>query len=82
MRTLFISDRDGGRDVYQLALSGSGRPQGAPARITAGLNPDRIALSADGTRLAWSTYSETSQIWSLPVPPQDSVSLGAAAALT
>src|SRR5687768_14872643 len=79
---LFVSDRDGGRDVYQLTLSGSGRPKGAPARITTGLNPDRIALSADGTRLAWSTYAETSQIWSLPVPPRDSVALGAASALT
>ena len=79
---LFISDRDGGRDVYQLALSSSGRPKGAPVRITTGLDPDRIALSADGTRLAWSTYAETSQIWSMPVPARDSVPLGAAVALT
>ena len=79
---LFISDRDGGRDVYQVPLSSSGKPSGAPARITTGLNPDRIAVSADGKRLAWSVYGETSNIWSLPIPLRDSVPVALATEVT
>ena len=79
---LFISDKDGGRDVYQLNLTSSGQPNGPPARITTGLNPDRISLSADGKRLAWSIYSETSNVWSLPVPTGDSISLAQASQVT
>ncbi|HEX3234082.1 MAG TPA: hypothetical protein VHR41_07775, partial [Gemmatimonadales bacterium] len=79
---LFISDKDGGRDVYQLTLSGSGKPSGAPSRITTGLNPDRISVSADGKRLAWSVYGETSNVWSLPIPLRDSVPVSQATQLT
>lgn len=79
---LFISNQDGGRDVYELALSGSGKPTGAATRITTGLNPDRIALSADGKRLAWSVFSETSNVWSLPIPLRDSVLLSQATQVT
>jgi eukaryotic-like serine/threonine-protein kinase len=82
MAILFISDKDGGRDVYQLNLSSSGRPSGPPVRITTGLNPDRISLSADGKRLAWSTYSEISNVWSLPIPSTDSVPLSQATLVT
>ena len=34
---LFVSDQDGGRDAYELSLSGDGSPRGAPVRITTGL---------------------------------------------
>jgi serine/threonine-protein kinase len=79
---LFISDRDGGRDVYQLALSSSGKPAAVPTRITTGLNPDRIAVSADGKRFAWSLYGETSNVWSLPIPARDSVPISRAVEVT
>ncbi|HEU5155119.1 MAG TPA: protein kinase, partial [Gemmatimonadales bacterium] len=82
MTILFISDKDGGRDVYQLNLSSSGRPSGPPVRITTGLNPDRISLSADGKRMAWSVYSELSNVWSLPIPGRDSVPLSQASPVT
>jgi Tol biopolymer transport system component/tRNA A-37 threonylcarbamoyl transferase component Bud32 len=79
---LFISDKDGGRDVYELGLSSSGKPNGSPTRITAGLNPDRIAVSGDGKRLAWSVYSENSNVWTLPIPSRDSVPLSQATTVT
>ena len=79
---LFISDRDGGRDIYQVSLTASGRPGGQPIRITTGLDPDRIALSADGSRLAWSVMTETSRIWTSPIPRGDSVPLSTATAVT
>jgi eukaryotic-like serine/threonine-protein kinase len=79
---LFVSDKDGGRDVYELALSSSGKPSRAPTRLTTGLNPDRIAVSADGKRMAWSVYGETSSVWSLPIPLRDSVPVSQATEVT
>ncbi len=75
---LFISDRDGGRDVYLVRLDRRGLPRAPPVRITTGLNPERIALSADGRRMAWSAFTQTSNIWSLALPVHDSVPLSAA----
>ncbi len=69
---LFISNRDGGRDVYQLPLKASGAPAGAPTRVTTGLDVGRISLSADGRKLAWSVVTRTANIWSLPILPRDS----------
>ena len=79
---LFISDRDGGRDIYELFLTRSGQPSGPPVRVTTGLNPERLAISADGKWLAWSVYTETANIWSLPVPARDSVSIRHATPVT
>jgi Periplasmic component of the Tol biopolymer transport system len=75
---LFISNRDGGRDVYQVFLTRSGASAGPPVRLTTGLNPERISISADGRRLAWSVLTQTSNIWSLPIPARDSLSLSQA----
>jgi serine/threonine protein kinase/dipeptidyl aminopeptidase/acylaminoacyl peptidase len=72
---LFISDRDGGRDVYQLFLTRRGTPAASPVRITTGLNPERISLSADGRRMAWSVLTRRQNIWSLPIPARDSLPL-------
>jgi Tol biopolymer transport system component len=79
---LFISDRDGGRDIFQLDLRKSGEPQAPPVRLTTGLNPARLSLSADGHRLAWSTLTQTSNYWSLPIPTGDSVPLSQATRIT
>ena len=79
---LFISDKDGGRDVYEVTLSSSGKPAAPPARLTTGLNPDRISLSADGSRLAWSVYGETSNVWSIPIPARDSLPVSQATSVT
>jgi len=79
---LFVSNREGGRDVYEVSLSGLGTPHGAPVRITTGLNPERIALSADGRWLAWSVYTEVTNIWSLEIVARDSVPLSRARQVT
>lgn len=64
---LYVSGRGGGRDVYQQALSGSGKPRGGPARLTTGLNAHTITLSADGRRLAYTVLSSRSNIWTAPI---------------
>jgi serine/threonine-protein kinase len=66
---LFISNRDGGRDIYQVTLGSSGRPVGDAARLTTGLNATAVSVSADGRRLAYAIFTETSNVWGLPIPP-------------
>lgn len=79
---LFISDRDGGRDIYQVAVARNGAPRNAAVRITTGLNPERLAISADGRRIAWSVLTETSNIRSLDVAVAESIPLSRARPIT
>jgi eukaryotic-like serine/threonine-protein kinase len=79
---LYVSDREGSRDVYQVDLSGSGHPTGAPVRLTTGLNVLGIAMSLDGSRLAYSSFTETSNVWTLPVPTSATLSISRAQPLT
>src|SRR5439155_211215 len=65
---LFVSNREGARDVYAVRLGSSGVPTGKPSRLTTGLNAHSISLSADGTRLAYSVYSSRANVWTVPIP--------------
>ncbi|HEX3233878.1 MAG TPA: protein kinase [Gemmatimonadales bacterium] len=65
---LYISDREGGRDLYRLPLNGAGRPTGDAARLTTGLNAARVSVAADGRRLAYAALTESGNVWSLPIP--------------
>jgi Tol biopolymer transport system component/tRNA A-37 threonylcarbamoyl transferase component Bud32 len=61
----FISNRHGPRDIYAQRLSGAGQPSGDPVRLTTGLGAHSISLSQDGKRLAYSSLTAESNIWSL-----------------
>jgi eukaryotic-like serine/threonine-protein kinase len=65
---LYVSDREGGRDIYQVALGRNGRPAGAPVRLTTGLNAAQVSVAANGRRLAYSVFTQSSNIWWLPLP--------------
>ncbi len=73
-RLLIVSTLAGVRDVYQLNLTSGGRPRGALVRISTGLNPSLISLSADGTQLAYSVATYHANIWKLPIPKSGSIS--------
>jgi len=79
---LFVSNRGGSRDVYQLSIDGDGRPQGAPTRVTTGLNAHTIDLSNEGTRLTYSVFTHIANIWALDIPRSGEVSLIQAEPLT
>jgi serine/threonine-protein kinase len=81
-RLLFVSNRDGPRDVYAVALTPSGRPRGEPERLTTGLECLSISISADGRRLAYAVYSARSNIWTLPIPEHGPVTAEAATPVT
>jgi Tol biopolymer transport system component len=61
----FISDRDGAKDIYQVAITPDGSLGGAAVRLTTGLNAHTLALSPDGHRLTFSTLEREANIWSL-----------------
>ena len=65
---LFVSTREGGRDVYELALSSLMEPLAPPTRMTTGLSAFSISLSRDDRTLAYSTYQPVSNLWSIPIP--------------
>ena len=81
-RLLFLSNRDGPRDVYEIRLSSSGRPRGEPIRLTTGLGATSISLSVDGRRLAYAVYTARANIWSLPIPTAGPVSTAGATQVT
>ena len=64
-RLYFISNRDGPRDVYELALDGDGGARDSARRLTTGLNAHSLSVSADGRRLAYAVYSSRANVWSL-----------------
>ncbi len=66
-RLLFVSNRDGARDIYVTALARDGRATGRATRLSTGLSAHSLSVSSDGTRLAYSTFLESVNIWSAPV---------------
>lgn len=79
---LFISNRDGPRDVYVQRLDGSGRASGAPVRVTTGLEPYSISVSADGTKAAYARFLFRRNLYAVRIPASGSVSIKAARAIT
>lgn len=60
---LFVSTLGGTRDIYSQAVTGSGASRGAPVRLTTGLNPHTMSLSADGRSLVYSVFTTTANVW-------------------
>jgi serine/threonine-protein kinase len=79
---LFVSDRDGGRDIHLARLSETGRRASTSTRLTTGLNPWAISLSPDGRHLVYSLFSESSNVWTLPIPSRSPVSVSEAQPVT
>jgi Tol biopolymer transport system component len=79
---LFISSRDGGRDVYAVPLSPAGQPEQEPRRLTSGSNAHTLSLARDGTLLAYSSYVPSANVWSVAIAPTGSVSVADARQVT
>jgi Tol biopolymer transport system component/DNA-binding SARP family transcriptional activator len=60
---LFISDRDGRREVYVVAIGGHG-PEGEAVKVPGGTEAHSISLSADGRKLALAHYTTDQNVWS------------------
>jgi len=81
-RLLFLSDRGGARDVYEVRVDRNGRPVKPPRRLTTGLGAHTIDVSSDGKQLAYSLLEALANIWSIPIPSEGSVSVTQAREVT
>jgi len=81
-RLLFVSDRDGPRDIYAIRLDGSGRPRGSPQRLTTGLDAYSVSVSADGATVAYDKFQFRRNIYSLPIPRTGTISIHEARPVT
>jgi Tol biopolymer transport system component len=79
---LYVSGSGGGRDIYQQAVTRAGAPRGGSARLTSGLSVHTISLSADGSRLTYTTFSTRSNVWSAPITRGGVTSSAAARSIT
>jgi serine/threonine-protein kinase len=79
---LFVSNRGGSRDVYRVPITRHGEADGAPVRVTSGINAQGIDLTRDGRTLSYSAYLPYSHIWSAPLPRSGETNLGHATQLT
>ena len=81
-RLLFVSSAYGTRDVFEVSLSGGGKPTGEPRRLTVGLNVHSVSLSRDGRHVAYGTLILSSNIWSIEVPERPPISIREAVPVT
>lgn len=66
----FSSYRGGGINLWRVRVSADGSPVSLPQQLTIGAGQDvEIAISRDGTRLAFSILRQNADIWRLPVSP-------------
>ncbi|MEZ4378687.1 MAG: protein kinase [Gemmatimonadales bacterium] len=63
---LYASNRLGPADIYAVGMRDDGTPDGAPERLTVGLNVSTFSLAGDDARLAYGTMTTSSNIWSEP----------------
>jgi Tol biopolymer transport system component len=78
----FISDRGGSDDVWWVSLDEGEKLTGPARPLTAGAGVGAIALSGDGTKLAYTKVINRSNIWSIPIMPDCTLTLDDALAVT
>jgi Tol biopolymer transport system component len=74
----FTSDRAGGLNLWRVAVSAAGAPQGPPQQLTTGAGQDLdAAISVDGKRLAFAILKQNADLWVLPLDPSSGRPTGA-----
>ncbi|HEX6573525.1 MAG TPA: protein kinase [Gemmatimonadaceae bacterium] len=64
---LFVSSLKGNRDIYLLGIGDDLKARGEPVRLTTGLNAHTIALDKTGTKVVYSVFTPSSNIYTVPV---------------
>lgn len=73
---LFVSDREGSRDIYQIMIDDRGRSVGDAHRLTVGANAHSVRLGANGLAMVYSEYTYSSNLWAYEVPRSGTLSTG------
>lgn len=79
---IYISNKDGARDLYAVAVNAPGRLVDAPVRLTTGLNAHTASIGNDGETIAYTTFRQTANLFSVDIPSGLPVSVKQAQALT
>ncbi|HET8625034.1 MAG TPA: BTAD domain-containing putative transcriptional regulator [Gemmatimonadales bacterium] len=78
---LFVSDRNGSRDIYRAGVDPAGKPTGIE-QLTTGLDAQTITVSRDGRRIAYSVFHYNANVWSAEAASDRPVSVVDAQPLT
>ena len=82
-RTLYyVSNAQGPRDIYALAIGAHGSGRNQPVRITTGMNAHSVGFSADGGRMVFAAYTSSANIWAMPIPQNPPGSAASAVQVT
>ena len=81
-RLVFVSDRDGARDLFVASIDASGRAAASLARLTTGLGAHTVSVQRDGRAIAYSVFTQSSNVWALPIPSGGVVGTSGAVAIT
>ena len=81
-RLLFVSDRDGSRDLFAVQLEQSGVPAATPTRLTTGLNAHTVSVQRDGRAVAYSVFTQSANVWAVPIPTATPVGTAGATPIT
>jgi len=79
---LLVSNRDGPRDLYLQRIRADGHPQGPLHRLSTGLEPHTVSISADGRTVAYSRLIRRRNIYRVSTPRSGSVSIREAVPVT
>ncbi len=81
-KLMFVSNRDGRRDIYLVELEASGEPAGPPVRVTTGADVHTMSATPDGHTVAYSRLQFRSNLYQLALSPDGPVSVREARPLT
>jgi Tol biopolymer transport system component len=79
---IFISDRGGILDIWCMPVDERGKSTGPAQPLTVGVGVGNIALSKDGLHLAYAKITDYSNIWSIPIVEDCTITLDEATAIT
>jgi Tol biopolymer transport system component len=73
----FSSPRGGGLNIWRLAVTAEGRPDGLLEQVTTGAGQDvEAAFSGGGARLAFAILRQNADLWRLPLTAETSLASG------
>ena len=78
----YVSDREGPRDIYALALTGDARARRVPERLTTGIGAQSIDFSSDGAHMVYAVYRSSANVWAMPIPGRHPESAASAVQIT
>ena len=80
-RLVFVSDRDGARDLFAASIGNDGSV-GTITRLTTGLGAHTVSVQRDGRAIAYSVFTQSSNVYALPIPSGGPVGTSGAVAIT